>query len=435
MSVRFELITPTHDLKYFPELTQSVATQTYRNFGWTIVVNGSVEEADVESIIRNTFGSTEVALIMSLPGCLQTKTPSIGAIKRFAFDTAVASPYTDYLVELDHDDILAPNCLEVIAEELGSSRPGFVYSDSVHFYDNGFSFSFAKEAGWESYVEDGNVVTKAFPCNPLSLQHIYYAPNHIRMWQRKHYVDIGGHDPSLPAADDHDLMVRSYLSGAEMRHIQRGLYHYREHNMDSANSYRSMSKHVVENTHRLGQLYIEKLIEEWCRREGLRKIDMGGAHNRVPKFEALDRYPPADIVHECLVDGEFKLPFEDKSVGVFRVFDFMEHIPQGYPIISMMNEFYRCLAHQGWLITMTPCSDGRGAFQDPTHVSFWNPNSFWYYTQKEFAKYVPQIRCRFAANYVGVEYPSEWHQENHIPYVRANLVACHEDNLPGGIRI
>ncbi|MFM6367255.1 MAG: class I SAM-dependent methyltransferase, partial [Dolichospermum sp.] len=26
-----------------------------------------------------------------------------------------------------------------------------------------------------------------------------------------------------------------------------------------------------------------------------------------------------------------------------------------------------------------PSTDGRGAFQDPTHVSFWNINSFLYY--------------------------------------------------------
>jgi len=28
---------------------------------------------------------------------------------------------------------------------------------------------------------------------------------------------------------------------------------------------------------------------------------------------------------------------------------------------------------------LTPSTDGRGAFQDPTHLSFWNLNSWFYF--------------------------------------------------------
>lgn len=42
-----------------------------------------------------------------------------------------------------------------------------------------------------------------------------------------------------------------------------------------------------------------------------------------------------------------------------------------------------CLAPQGWLLSQTTCTDGRGAFQDPTHVSFEKSTSFWYYTCAE----------------------------------------------------
>ncbi len=36
---------------------------------------------------------------------------------------------------------------------------------------------------------------------------------------------------------------------------------------------------------------------------------------------------------------------------------------------------------------LVPSTDGRGAFQDPTHVSFWNINSFMYYSI-EFPSYL-----------------------------------------------
>ncbi len=33
------------------------------------------------------------------------------------------------------------------------------------------------------------------------------------------------------------------------------------------------------------------------------------------------------------------------------------------------------LYDEGWFLSQTPSTDGRGAFQDPTHVSMWNSNS------------------------------------------------------------
>ena len=48
-------------------------------------------------------------------------------------------------------------------------------------------------------------------------------------------------------------------------------------------------------------------------------------------------------------------------------------------VVELMNAIYRALVPGGWVLAATPSTDGRGAFQDPTHCSFWNvPNSFWY---------------------------------------------------------
>ncbi len=53
-----------------------------------------------------------------------------------------------------------------------------------------------------------------------------------------------------------------------------------------------------------------------------------------------------------------------------------------------MQEAHRCLTPGGWFLTLTPSTDGRGAFQDPTHVSFWNSNSFWVLHRPEQAKFI-----------------------------------------------
>lgn len=66
-------------------------------------------------------------------------------------------------------------------------------------------------------------------------------------------------------------------------------------------------------------------------------------------------------------------------------------------------------------------TDGRGALQDPTHVSFWNPNSFWYYTDPNDMKYVSAFSGRFRAEQVVQPFPTPWHEANDIPYVYADL--------------
>jgi predicted SAM-dependent methyltransferase len=80
-----------------------------------------------------------------------------------------------------------------------------------------------------------------------------------------------------------------------------------------------------------------------------------------------------------------RLPYPDNSVDVIRAYDFLEHIPMG-SVISVMEEIYRVLKPGGIFESFTPSTDGRGAFQDPTHVSFWNRNSWSYYSDPECRK-------------------------------------------------
>jgi hypothetical protein len=97
-----------------------------------------------------------------------------------------------------------------------------------------------------------------------------------------------------------------------------------------------------------------------------------------------------------------------------------------------MKEAQRCLAPMGWFLTLTPSTDGRGAFQDPTHISFWNSNSFWYYTKAETAKYIG-TPVRFQLNRIKNFFPNEYCKTHNIVYVKADLVKLPEKD--SGIRI
>jgi hypothetical protein len=84
------------------------------------------------------------------------------------------------------------------------------------------------------------------------------------------------------------------------------------------------------------------------------------------------------------------------------------------------------------LMSLTPSTDGRGAFQDPTHVSFLNENSFWYYTDRKYMKFSPQIKHepRFQVSVLRTIMMSEWHRNNNLPYVQANLIAVKDEAQP-----
>lgn len=106
-----------------------------------------------------------------------------------------------------------------------------------------------------------------------------------------------------------------------------------------------------------------------------------------------------------------------------RATEFLERVPAKVPLI---NELYRLLAPGGMLLTMTPSSDGRGAYQDPTHVAYYNENSFWYYTDNKYRAFVPDLDAQFQMSRLVTYFPTEWHAQNDISYVVANLIAMKE---------
>jgi len=105
------------------------------------------------------------------------------------------------------------------------------------------------------------------------------------------------------------------------------------------------------------------------------KIDLGSGLNCPEGYKGMDKYkfPGVDYVQ----DLEFGIPLESESLESIRAYDILEHLSNPNFI---MNEIWRTLKNNKWVDIFIPSTDGRGAFQDPTHKSFWNSNSFFYYT-------------------------------------------------------
>lgn len=158
------------------------------------------------------------------------------------------------------------------------------------------------------------------------------------------------------------------------------------------------------------------MVVKWADDRGLRKIDMCGGINPAQGYESYD-LQNGDIIGD--LNETWKL--EDNSVGVLRANDAIEHLKDP---IHVMNEAHRVLAHGGFFMINVPSTDGRGAFQDPTHVSFWNANSFWYYTQAKMRKFIePQCFAKFQAMRILDYQPNEACKTNNIWYTSAHLFA------------
>lgn len=104
------------------------------------------------------------------------------------------------------------------------------------------------------------------------------------------------------------------------------------------------------------------------------KLNLGCSDRRIPGFTGVDiaQGPDVDIVADLREPWQW----ETNSVESIIAHDIIEHLPDK---IQTMNEMHRVLRPGGRVEICVPTTDGPGAFQDPTHVSFWNRRSFLYF--------------------------------------------------------
>jgi SAM-dependent methyltransferase len=103
------------------------------------------------------------------------------------------------------------------------------------------------------------------------------------------------------------------------------------------------------------------------------KLNLGSGGRGYEGYESVDICPPADQI----ADLRERWPWEDSSIEAVIAYDIVEHLPNK---IHTMNELHRVLAPGGIAEVLVPsASEGAGAFQDPTHCSFWTANDWQYY--------------------------------------------------------
>jgi glycosyltransferase involved in cell wall biosynthesis len=411
--MKFSLITPSHRYQtYFDELYKSIVEQTYSNWEWIVYLNGEFKRDQLSEEILN---DERVKIFEVYDG-----NTNIGYVKNKAFFLGTG----DILVEVDHDDILLPNCLEELAKAFEENPDcGFVYSDDATYHMQDGFIPYGSGYGWTHREFDWNgkklTAMNSFEPSSHSVSYIWYAPDHVRAWRKEVYEKIGGHNVELSICDDHELMIRTYLE-TKFHHIPEVLYVYR---ITGDNSWLERCEAIQIKTKELHNQYAQLLAERDADLKGLMKIDLGGGLFPKEGYTTIDQ-EDADITCD-LNDG---IPLPDNSVGVINASHLIEHLRDP---IKTMREIHRVLVHGGWAFVEVPSTDGRGAWQDPTHVSYWNENSFWYYTKQSHAQFIRNKDIKFSC----MRLETNW-WDHHIAVVNTHLVAVKDGiRYPGPIEM
>jgi SAM-dependent methyltransferase len=397
--MKLSIFTPTHDPKHLVDVYKSIKDQAFDE--WVVLYNNGAKPIGfLDARVKEIW--------IDLPGS------NIGALKKLACGNCTG----DILLELDHDDLLTPDAIEEVRKAFEDPEVGFVYSNALYTdMDFGKVRRFDAEFGWQyrETVYDGHLLDEplAFDLTPSSVSRIWFAPDHLRAFRKSVYEQVGGHNKDLEVLDDQDLMCRMYQV-TKFHHIDKGLYVYRVH---GENCWIQRNKKIQDGVYPLYDKYIEPLALAWAADSGLDMLDLGGRLAKQKFYRSVD-LKDADVL--CDLNGEW--PFPDGSVGVVRAFDVFEHLKDP---LHTMKELHRVLAPGGYAFIQVPSTDGRGAFQDPTHVSFWNENSFLYYTDRRWAQYVDNP-VRFQALRV---YTTEKDQRG------VCWAVAHLWKLPEGVRV
>jgi glycosyltransferase involved in cell wall biosynthesis len=411
---KFSIITPTHSIKNIPfliELYESIVRQTYTNWEWILYLNGPISIDDLpQSIIKNSKVKTNY---------YDGDNTNVGFLKNLAFNAGTG----DILVEADHDDILVETCLEKLNDAYQDQQYGFVYSDNANYHMQDKFTPYNEAWGWThrlyNYEGKNLFAMNSFEPSSHSVGYIWYAPDHVRSWRTSVYKDIGGHNPELSICDDHELMIRTYLK-TEFKRIPEVLYIYR---ITGENTWLERNQAIQTTTVKLFNQYAQLLAEKDADKSNLLKVDIGGGINSRPGYLTID-IQDADIN----VDLNNGIPLPDNSVGVINASHVIEHL---HDKTYTMQEIHRVLAHGGWAFIEVPSTDGRGAFQDPTHVSYWNENSFLYYTNAYLANFIRNKDIRFQEFRRETWFPNDWLKNMNVCVTTWWGVA----NKPGGRRL
>ncbi|MDL2294456.1 glycosyltransferase family 2 protein [Ruminococcaceae bacterium OttesenSCG-928-D13] len=190
------------DPKFFAELLASVEKQSYEN--WELcVVNAGEDKAAVNELLARFEEDERVIVEERANTGISENTNSAARLAT-----------GQWLVFLDHDDLLSPDALfEVAQRAVAREQAGFIYSD---------------EALFENDILTPSVGHFKPDYSPQYLLNVNYIA-HLAAVKKEIFFKVGGFRSDYDGAQDHDLYLRVLEETGGAEHIRRVLYYWRQH--------------------------------------------------------------------------------------------------------------------------------------------------------------------------------------------------------------
>jgi glycosyltransferase involved in cell wall biosynthesis len=239
----------------------SLKEQSFTNWEW-VIVDDSTDKTNVDYIVALTKNDKRVKIFD-----YKNKSGFIGQTKRFAASLCNG----DYLLELDHDDVLHHLAFEKLINAFKKFPDAdFAYSSSAEYFDDGSNVDYGDNFGtgygrhYDLWYKGRLYRPSNLPINFSTIRHIVGAPNHFRCWKRKFYNDINRHNDKLNCVDDYELLIRTFLK-TKIIYIKDCLY-FQTTNPESATNARRAE--IQRKVDRIQKIYERQIFD--------RVIELGG---------------------------------------------------------------------------------------------------------------------------------------------------------------
>ena len=209
---KFSIVVPVYNppIGYFRQAIESVRKQLYGNWELCLADDNSPNK-DVQLVMQEYARSDNRIKIVSreVNGHISACTNS-----------AIAVATGDYIVFMDHDDLLTDNCLfEFVRHINDHPKDDLIYSDEDKIDDKGMYSSPHFKPDWA-------------PDNLLSRNYM----GHVIVMKKELVDKLGGCRTGFEGSQDHDLLLRATEQTKHVGHIPKVLYHWRIHQQSVASA-------------------------------------------------------------------------------------------------------------------------------------------------------------------------------------------------------
>ena len=216
---KFSIIVPAYETgaRRIKEMIFSVLSQTYDNF--ELCIADASHSDEVENAVKSTESDKIKYIRLKENKGISENT-----------NEALKMATGEYVVFLDHDDILTRNALFEVMNVLenGLHKEGGIYTNSVKLiYSDEDKCNDDCDTFFDHHIK---------PDFDIDLLRSNNYICHMLTVRRELALSVGGFDKEYDGAQDHDFILKCVekIDRSEIKHIGKVLYHWRSHTSSTA---------------------------------------------------------------------------------------------------------------------------------------------------------------------------------------------------------